>query len=127
MATLATATRNQMVQQIQIDVDAGSTAGYIKFVDASATEIATCPCGDPSAGAAASGVLTFNPITDDSSATGGTIDGTSGVEIYDGDDTLVVTCSIATTSSQDFEISSLTIGAGDTVGVASLTFTMPAS
>lgn len=85
-------------------------------------EVATLTFGTPAFGAAAAGVATANAITADSSATGGTaakaVLKTSGAAA-------VVNCAVAATGS-DINLSSVTIGAGDTVSMDSLTYTAPA-
>ncbi len=64
-----------------------------------------------------------NAITPDSNATAGTID---HALIRTSAPATVLTCTVSTTSG-DFVLSSLSLGNGDTLDVASLTVTMPAS
>lgn len=119
MATLTNPYRSIMCDAL-VDTLNGGT---IVFEASNDAEVATCTFGSPAFGDASNGVATANAITPDSNATGGTIDHamivTSGAA-----DVLNCTCS---TSSGDFVLSSLVVGAGDTVTVSSLTITQPAS
>jgi len=119
MATLATTYRNLLAQTLGEVLDAGD----IRFESAANAEVATCPFGDPAFGSPSNGVVTANAITPDADAAGGTIDHallrTSGAAT-------VLTCTCSTTSG-DFVLSSLNIGAGDTLSISSLTMTMPAT
>lgn len=129
MATLTTAARNAACNAVVDLLDAGSTVTYpyVIFCTSGDVEVAKCNfTGTTAFGSSNTGVATAGTIADDTDADGGVI-ATSHVFLKDQDNTTVVTCTIATTSSQDFQIASLTIGAGDTVGVSSLTVTMPAS
>lgn len=124
MSTLATATRNAVAECIRDLLDAASTAGSAVFEESDDDEVATCPLSTPCAGSASSGTITFNSITSDTSATGGTID---HVSFKDGDSTEVIIGTIADTSSQELEIGNLVISPGSTVGISALTLTVPAS
>ncbi len=98
--------------------------GTVEIRTSGDVEVATLTFGTPAFGAAAAGVATANAITDDTSATGGTaakaVLKTSGAAV-------VVNCSVtATGGGGDIELSSLSIGAGDTVSISSLTYTAPA-
>jgi hypothetical protein len=129
MATLATAARNAAANAIVDLLDVGSavTYPYISFCTSGDVEVARCNfTGTTAFGAANTGVCTAGTIADDTDADGGII-ATGYVYLKDQANATIVTCTIATTSSQDFQIASLTIGAGDTVGVSSLTITVPAS
>ncbi len=125
MATLSTSARNAACDAIVDLIDSGSTnsAGQIEFQTSANAEVATCAMSNPAFGSAASGTATANSITSDTSATGGTID---HVSIQDRDENEIMQCTIATDSSADFQISSLVISSGDTVGVSSLTVTVNA-
>jgi hypothetical protein len=128
MATLSNAAAKAACDAIVDLVDAGSGAVRgVKFLDGAA-EVANCLFSDTAAFGAATtaspAVATAGTIADDTSATAGTID---GVVIQNKDGTAIITCTIATTSSADFQIGGLTIGEGDTVGVSALTVSMPTS
>lgn len=123
MPTLDTATRNAIVDCVSGLIDAGG-GGDLVFETSGDVEVATCPFSADSFPAASSGSATANSITDDSSATGGTID---HVMVVSGTPADVMNCSIDTDSLSEFQISSLTISAGDTVSVSSMVLSCPAS
>lgn len=98
--------------------------GTIEFQTAGSVEVATLTLGTPAFGAAAVGVATANAITSDTSATGGTI--TKAV-FKNAATAVQFTVSVtATGGGGDIELSSTTIGAGDTVSLSSYTHTQPA-
>jgi len=121
--TLETATRNAACDAIVDLVDAGTGAGNLVLRTSGDVEVATLAMSATAFGAAASGTATAATITDDSSATGGT---TTKFTLEDGDATVILTGSVGT-SGEDLNLSSTTIGSGDTVSVSSLTVTVPAS
>lgn len=112
--------RNTLANAILTAIDQDAGAGALIFMTSGDVEVATLPLSDP-AGSVTGAVLTFSAITDDSSATGGTVakfkvTDNSGDEIFYGS---------VGTSGEDINLSSLAIGAGDTVSVTSLTYTAP--
>lgn len=121
MATLATIARNAAVDAVA----ALCNSGDIRFETSANNEVATCTFGATAFGAASSGTATANSIADDASATGGTIDHAK-LRKSDASEVMTVTCT-ATGGGGDIELTSLVIGAGDTVSVTSLTLTQPAS
>lgn len=126
--TLPTATRNAMADAAVDLLDAGSGAGTLEIKSGASTvagtnEVATLTFSDPAFGAASSGTATASAITDDSSATGGTA---SHCTLFDSDSDAVVQGTVGT-SGADINLSSVSIGAGDTVSITSLTLTQPAS
>lgn len=116
--THSTAARNGMADYIVDQLD----GGQLRFETGGGTEVATLTFGTPAFGAASSGVATANAITQDSSATGGTV---AQATLRTSGATTVVTCAVAASGS-DINISSTTVGAGDTVSCSSLTYTAPA-
>lgn len=119
--TLSTAARNAMVNALCALLNNGD----IRFETAANNEVATCTFSSTAFGAATNGVATANAITADADATGGTID---HAVLRDSDAQTVITASCTVTGGGgDFELSLLSIGAGDTVSVTSLTITQPAS
>lgn len=134
VVVLPTASRNAACDAIVDLIDGGVGAGTLEFKSAASTvqgtnEVATCTFSDPAfdaagaAGGNADGVATANAITDDTSATGGTA---NAATIFDSNGAAVIQCGVAASGS-DINLSSITIGAGDTVQITSLTATMPAS
>lgn len=123
--TLETSARNGACNGVVDLVDAGSAAGTLEFQTSGDVEVATLTFSDPAFGNAATGVATASAITSDTSATGGT---TAKAKFKDSDANVVLSCSVtATGGGGDITLSSVAIGAGDTVSVSSLTVTMPAS
>ena len=116
---LATVGRNAAVEAVTDLLDSGD----IRFETSGNSEVATCTFGATAFGAPATGVCTANSIADDTSATGGVVDHA----VLRKSDTTPVATATCGTSATDFVLTSLTIGAGDTVSVTSLTMTMPAS
>lgn len=121
--TLTTAARNAAANAIVDLIDAGSGAGTIEFQTSGDVEAATLTFSDPAFGNAATGVATASSITNDASATGGTVD---RFRIYDSDSNEVLQGSLGT-SGEDINLNTLTISASDVVSISSLTLTMPAS
>ncbi|MGQ3486134.1 hypothetical protein [Roseovarius pacificus] len=123
--TISAAARNAACNAIVDLIDQGSTDanGDLVIQTSGDAEVATLALSDPAFGNAAAGVATANPISDDSNATGGTA---ANFILRDKDNTEVMRglCGI---SSAELNLSSLSIGSGDTVSVSSLTATMPAS
>lgn len=116
--THPTATRNGIADYVVDQLDGGTlvinTSGDV--------EVATLTFGTPAFGAAASGVATANSITADSSATGGTA---AKAQLKNSGGTTIVECAVAASGS-DINLSSVSIGSGDTVSISSLTYTAPA-
>lgn len=123
MATLTTAARNAACNAIVDLVDAGAGAGTLQFETSGDVEVATLTFSDPAFGNAATGVATANSITSDTNATGGTM---AQASFYDSDSTKVLEATVGT-SGAEINMSSLSVTAGDTVSVSSLTVTQPAS
>lgn len=121
--TLATATRNAAADAIVDLIDGGTGAGYIELQTSGDVEAATLAFSATAFGDAATGVATANSISNDASATGGTVD---RFRIYDGDDTEILQGSVGT-SGEDINLNTLSISASDVVSISSLTLTMPAS
>lgn len=122
MPTLSTTARNAACDAI---VDAVDSSGNLVLYTSGDVEVATLPLSATAFGAASAGVATANSITDDSNATGGSLTGgyhafetSGGSEIWRG---------TVGTSGAELNLSTLTIGASDTVSVTSYTVTMPAS
>lgn len=120
--THVTAVRNGMADYVVDLLDVGSTdaQGDLVFMTSGDVEVAILAMSNPAFGAAASGTATASAITDDSSATGGTValfkvqDRNNG-EVFRGTVT-------ATAGGGDIELTSVVIGAGSTVSMTSLTY-----
>jgi hypothetical protein len=112
-----TSVRNGMADHIVDQLDGGT----VEFQTSGSSEVATCTFGTPAFGAAASGTATANSITDDSDATGGTTD---RAQLKSSGATVICQCSVGT-SGEDINLSSVVIGAGDTVSISSLTYSAP--
>jgi hypothetical protein len=121
--TLTTAARNAACNAIVDLIDAGAGAGTLVFETAADAEVATLTFSDPAFGNSAVGVATASAITSDTSAAGGTI---AQVSAYDSDAAKVFELD-AGTSGTYMIVSSVEVGAGDTVSCSSLTVTVPAS
>lgn len=123
----AASLRNAQLNAVRDAIDAGAGAGTLTIYSgtrpatggAVTTEVATLTMGDPSAPAAASGSVTYNAITDDASATGGTA---SWFRIADSVGTFVMDGDVGTTGS-DLNLNSVTIAAASTVSISSFVIT----
>lgn len=121
--THSTAARNAIADAAVDLLDAGTTdaSGDLEIRTSGDVEVATLTLSNPAFGAASSAVATAATITDDTSATGGTA---AKAALRDRDNTDVILCSVtATGGGGDIELSSVSIGAGDTVSITSLTYT----
>ena len=121
--TLTTAARNAAANAVVDLLDAGAGAANLFIMTSGDVEVATLTFSDPAFGNAATGVATASSIASDTSATGGTA---ALFKAVDSDDTEVFRGTVST-SGADLNLSSTTIGAGDTVAVSSFTYTQPAS
>lgn len=125
MVTLTTAARNAAANAIVDLVDAGTTDanGDLVIMTSADAEVATLAFSAPAFGAAATGVATAGTISDDTNATGGTA---AKFKWQDKDNAEVLQGTVGT-SGTELIMSSVTVGAGDTVSCSSFTLTMPAS
>lgn len=119
--THATTVRTGIADYVVDLLDAGAGAGTLEFQTSGNVEVATLTFSDPAFGAAVSGVATASAITSDTSATGGTVakfvtKDSNGNAVFSG---------AVSTSGSDINLSSLSVGAGDTVSISSLTYTAP--
>lgn len=118
--THSSATRNAISDSVlaEIDIDAG--AGTLELQTSGAVEVATLTLTDP-AGSVTLEVLTFSAIADDTAATGGTVDrfviksNLGGIRVLGS----------VGSGSGDIDLSSLSVGVGDTVSISSLIYTAP--
>ena len=120
--THTTAVRNSIADLVVDAIDAGPAAGTLEMQTSGDVEVATLTFSDPAFGAAAGGTATASPITSDTNATGGTV---AKFRIFDSVATEVLTGNVQV-SGGDINLSSLVVGATDTVSMSSLTYTAPA-
>jgi len=120
--------RNAMLDQIKTFLDAGAGAALIRIYDGTrpatggtaTTLLAELTCTDPSAGSAASGVLTFSSITQDSSANAtGTA---TWFRMVDSVATFVMDGNVGTSGS-DLNLTTTAIVATQPVSISSATIT----
>lgn len=122
--THPTAVRNGIANYVVDLIDAGAGSGTLIFRTSANAEVATLTFSATAFGAAGAvnpGEAIAAAITDDTDATGGVV---TNFIVQDSDAVLVTSGSAGT--SGDIVLTSATIGAGDTVGCDSLTYTAPA-
>lgn len=121
--THPTGVRNAIADLVVDRIDAGAAAGTLEMQTSGDVEVATLTFSDPAFGAASSGTATASAITQDSSATGGTI---AKARAKDSDGNEVFACSVtATGGGGDITLNSVVVSAGQAVAVSSLTYTAP--
>ena len=113
------AVRNGLADYV---VDQLNSGNLLFMTTAEAVEVATLALAVTAFGAATGGTATAGTITDDSSATGGTIatfkfETSGNVRIFGG---------LVGTSGSDINLSSLVIAATDTVSMSSFTYSASA-
>lgn len=124
---LETIARNAACDAIVDLIDNGG-AGTLEFKSADSSvpgtsEVATVTFGVTAFGAASTGVATANSTTDDTSAAGGTV---AYFTIFSGAAAPIFRGTVtATGGGGDITMSTVTVGATDTVSITSLTATMP--
>jgi hypothetical protein len=125
MPTLTTAARDAAVNAVVDLIDVGTTdpTGDIQFQTAADAPVATLPFANPAFGASASGSASANAITSDTNAAGGT---TNKALLRNRNNVEVLRVTVAT-SGAEINLSSVAIGAGDTVSLSSLSVSQPAS
>lgn len=121
--TISTAAHNAATDAVTALI---GTSGNLKFrlsgtLGAPGTVVATCPLSADAFADAVSGVATANAITSDTNATGNASPvATATLETSAG--TVVIHCAVAASASDINMSGGLTVGAGDTVAVSSLTY-----
>jgi hypothetical protein len=120
--------RNNMLDQIKTALDAGAGAALIRIYDGTrlatggtaTTLLAELTCTDPSANAAATGLLTFSTITQDSSANAtGTA---TWFRMVDSAATFVMDGNVAVSAS-DLNLTTTSIVSTQPVSISSATIT----
>ena len=112
--------RDQLCDLVVDAIDAGG-AGSLVFMTSGDVEVATCPFTVTAFGPASGGTATANAITDDTSATGGTV---AKFKCVSGGAADIFFGAVAVSGS-DMDLSSLSVGVGDTVSVSALTYSAP--
>lgn len=119
-----TAVRNAIADLVVDRIDAGAGAGTLEFQTSGDVEVATLTFSDPAFGSASGGTATASAITQDTSATGGTI---AKARAKDSTGTEVFSCSVtATGGGGDITLNSVVVSVGQAVQMTSLTYTAPA-
>lgn len=113
--THVTSLRNILADAVDTAIGA---SGFLEFRTSGDVEVATLALSATAAGAASTGTITFNSITSDTSATGGTVAKFALTTSVPAD---VVLGAVAVSGS-DIDMSSLTVGSGDTVSCSALTY-----
>lgn len=118
----AAASRNALAAALltAIGVGTADTEGDLVFMTSGDVVVATLPLSVV-AGVVSGAVLTYNAITSDTNAVGGTI---AKFKIVERDNNEVYQGTVTVTAGGgDIELSSLVIAATDTVSISSLTYT----
>jgi len=122
--TLETNARDACSNAIDDLVNTGGGTSQLKFETSGDVEVATIDLQSTAFGASNTGVITLAGVPlSDTSATGGTV---AQFSIYNRASTKVLEGNVST-SGASINISSLSIGAGDTVTLTSFTITTPAT
>lgn len=125
--TISTTARNTQADAIcgLVDDGSGNPEGQFILMDSGDTEVATLTFSNPAFLAAASGVATADTITDDTSATGGTV---ALYKVVDRDGTEIWRGTVTNTGGGgDIEMSNVIVGAGDKISATLFTWTQPAT
>lgn len=112
--------RNTLTVAIRDAIDAGAGAGKLVFLTSADSAVATLTLSKP-CGTVSGAVLTFASITSDTNAAGGVI---QKFKITTSAGTEIVYGSVAT-SGADINLSNVTVLAGDSLSLSSLTYTAP--
>lgn len=121
--TYNTNLKNARLDAVTAAIDAGAGAGKLEIGTAGmAAVLVTIPLNDPSAPAAAAGVLTLDntPALSATAAAGGTA---AAARIRDSNNVDIVTGLTVGTSAADIILNSVAISAGQTVTINSATIT----
>lgn len=122
--THPTAVRDGIVDFVVDQIDEGTPPGSLVFQTSGDVEVATLTFSTTAFGASSSGTATAAAITQDSSATGGTI-AKFRIKNAAGTDKIIGSVT-ATGGGGDITLNSVVVSAGQVVDVTSLTYTGPA-
>lgn len=119
--THPTAVRQGICNFVVDQLDEGTPPGNLVFRTSGDVEVATLPFSTTAFGSAnGSAVATAAAITSDTSATGGTV---AKATLENAAGTAKINCSVtATGGGGDIELSSVSVSAGQTVSMSSLTY-----
>ena len=115
------AVRTIIADAVVDSIDVGG-AGSLIFQTSGDVEVATLTFSATAFGAASGPTATAAAITSDTSATGGTV---AKFKIQNGSAADAGFAGAVSTSGSDINLSSLAVGASDTVSISSLTYTAP--
>ena len=115
------AVRTIIADAVVDSIDVGG-AGSLIFQTSGDVEVATLTFSATAFGAASGPTATAAAITSDTSATGGTV---AKFKIQNGSAADAGFAGAVSTSGSDINLSSLAVGALDTVSISSLTYTAP--
>ena len=120
-STHSTTIRDGIANLVVDAIDAGG-AGTLEFQTSGDVEVATLTFAATAFGASSSCTAPAPALTADTDATGGTV---AKFVVKSGGAATIFSGAVATVDS-DINLSSLTVGAGDTVSISSLTYSAPA-
>jgi hypothetical protein len=121
--TLQTTLADDILDALDTEINSGTaqTGGKLVIETTADAEISLHRFSNPAFGASASGTITMaSPPKDDTNATAGTA---AQFSIYDRDDTKILEGVVQVTGA-DLDLSSLAVGAGDTVSLTSFTISI---
>ena len=123
--TLETVMRDAISDALEADISKGVTqsAGKLVIETSADAEISLHRFDQPCAGASASGTITFTGMPkDDTSATAGTA---AQFSLFDRQDVKILE-GVVNVTGDELDLSSLSVGAGDTVSLTAFSITTPA-
>lgn len=123
--TFETVQRNAIADALELEISFGVTqsGGKLVIEQSNDSEISLHRFDDPFSAAASSGTITMTGAPkDDTSATAGTA---AQFSIYDRND-LKILEGIVNVTGDELDLSSLSVGAGDTVSLTAFSITAPA-
>ncbi len=123
---LEATTRNTILEAVADRVDGGTGTAHVRLETSGDAEVAAFPMQDPAFGAPSSFAISAAGLPlEDSDANGGTV---AKLSQYDQDNTkLWEETDVGTDPGNAVTLSSLAIGAGETVTLTEYSITMPAS
>ena len=122
--THPTLVRTGVADFVCTQINEGTPPGKLIMQTAAAATVATLTFANPAFGGAVAGVSTANAIASDTSAVGGVI---AKAELRNAAGTPKVLCSVTITGGGgDIQLSSVTVSAGQTVSMSSLTYSATA-